>query len=443
MKQWMPRTLWGRTLVILAAPMLLVQLISAYIFFERHWDSMTRRLAEATASEVGTLMYLKANGMDEKTLTHISLDQFTMAMRFEGGQKLTRPNHQRFNVRRLKDSVLKNALKGDVWDIFLIKALQDKLENPFHVRVRNNKIYVDVETPEGLYHFSVASRHVFAGTTRIFMMWSLGTTALFLFIAALFMRNQVRPIRQLADAAEKFGKGQSKVLIKPSGAVEPRKAAIAFMVMRERIARQIRQRTEMLAGVSHDLKTPLTRMRLQLALMPPSAKITALENDVQDMEKMIHAYLAFAKGEEAEEGSESDLCQVLQGLITQHCQQENVVMQLPETCTLTIRPISFRRALLNILQNAQKYGNHIWIRLESSPKAVEIHIEDDGPGISQPLYRDVFRPFFRVEASRNLQSGGTGLGLTIARDSIRQHGGDIYLDASPHGGLMVTIRLPV
>jgi two-component system osmolarity sensor histidine kinase EnvZ len=257
------------------------------------------------------------------------------------------------------------------------------------------------------------------------------------------MRNQVKPIRRLAEAADEFGKGRDASKFKPEGATEVRQAAVAFIAMRERIQRHITQRTEMLAGVSHDLRTPLTRMKLQLELAPEASGLTNLKDDLSEMEIMLSGYLDFAKGEGGEEQVLTNLGNMLSIVASQARRKGGVIdLHVEGEINVPIRPKVFKRSLINLIDNAVRYAEHVSLRLGMRESFVDIIIDDDGPGIPKESREDVFKPFFRIEGSRNLETGGVGLGLSIARDVVRGHGGEIILDTSPVGGLRARIRLP-
>ena len=263
-------------------------------------------------------------------------------------------------------------------------------------------------------------------------------------VATVFMRNQVKPIRRLALAADSFGKGRDVPLFKPEGAKEVRQAASAFLAMRERMVRQISQRTEMLAGVSHDLRTPLTRMKLQLALLGDAEGVDELKEDVAEMEYMLDGYLAFARGEGTETPRSEDLATILGGVVAQARRKGGMVeLHTDGNLTVPLRPDAFKRSMTNLIDNAMRYGDHVSVHAGRLGEAIEITIDDDGPGIPEDKREEVFKPFYRLEGSRNPSTGGVGLGLTLARDAIRGHGGDISLGDSPDGGLRVRLRLPL
>jgi two-component system osmolarity sensor histidine kinase EnvZ len=272
-----------------------------------------------------------------------------------------------------------------------------------------------------------------------------GSALILLAVAILFLRNQVRPIERLARAAEMFGKGRPVPDFKPYGAIEVRRAAQAFITMRERIERHVTQRTEMLAGVSHDLKTPLTRLKLELAMMPDGPDVRSMRGDVAEMEHMLDDYLAFARGEGTEQPSEVDIVAAV-GDVVAGARRDGTRIGFAtaeEVLTVPLRRDAFRRALTNIVANAQRHANRIDVVLNRRRGRVEILVDDDGPGVPVDKREEVFKPFFRIEGSRNVETGGIGLGLTIARDILRGHGGDLTLGDSPLGGLRAVLQLPV
>jgi two-component system osmolarity sensor histidine kinase EnvZ len=444
-KKMMPKTLFGRTFLILIMPLLMVQIISAYIFFERHWDDITRKMADVTASQISAVMEFITL---EKTISAPLLPTLIKNFDFE---IIKHPNahfhlrdHSQFDVRKYeRESILRIVFKRDFWEIFLIEALQRYLTDPFHVSVKRHKVVIEVKGIDGIYEFQVDRRHVFTGNTHIFMVWSIGTMVLFLIIAAFFLRKQIRPIQNLSEAAEKFGMGQTMAVLKPSGAVEVRKASITFLMMRERILRQIKQHTQMLAGVSHDLRTPLTRMKLQLAMLSNLPQSKDLEADVDEMESMIESYLAFAKSGDFGVMSESDLVEVIYDILPKVIdnQRKVIFVGMPESYDMVIQVSAFKRALSNIIQNADRFAEHIWLTFTQTDKYVILTIEDDGPGVPESSFEDIMRPFYRLEKSRNKQTGGIGLGLAIARNVAKNHGGDLVASSSSKGGLAIALSL--
>ncbi|MDP6121612.1 MAG: ATP-binding protein, partial [Rhodospirillales bacterium] len=287
-------------------------------------------------------------------------------------------------------------------------------------------------------------KRLFSSTTFIFVLWMVGTSMILFGVATIFMRNQVKPIRRLALAADDFGKGREVPSFKPEGAAEVRRAASAFIAMRARIQRQITQRTETLAGVSHDLRTPLTRMKLQLELLGEGEGLGALKGDVVEMERMLEGYLAFARGEGGEAPRPERLDTLLDDVVAQARRKGGVIdLHTEGEITVALMAAAFKRCVTNLVDNAIRYADHVSVRAGKRGAAIEVTIDDDGPGIPADKWDDVFKPFYRVETSRNPVTGGVGLGLTIALGVMRNHGGDIELGDSPNGGLRVRLVLPL
>ncbi|MBT3172788.1 MAG: HAMP domain-containing protein, partial [Rhodospirillaceae bacterium] len=336
-------------------------------------------------------------------------------------------------------------------DRMLHHALSERLIIPFHIDTRRDdkNISVRIELKEGVLDILTPRKRMFSTTVYIFVLWMVGTALVVTAIAIFFLRNQIQPIRRLARAAEAFGKGREEVDFKPGGASEIRQAAAAFIDMRGRIARHIDQRTEMLAGVSHDLRTPLTRIKLQLTMLRESspdtgAEISDLESDIAEMEKMIDEYLAFARGQGGEAPVPADLSALLSDIV-EGARRNDTVLELDAEAALNLplQPNAIKRCLTNLIDNAVRYGEQVEIRARRVGESVEVLVEDDGPGIPPESIEDVFKPFYRLDNSRNPNYAGAGLGLAIARDVARSHGGDIMLQKSALGGLRAVLRLPV
>jgi two-component system osmolarity sensor histidine kinase EnvZ len=329
------------------------------------------------------------------------------------------------------------------------QLLRNKLKHPITVRkIHGTDIEICVQMETESVRMEMTAKRLESRTTTIFIMWMVAATFIFLMIAVLFLRNQIRPITRLAAAAESFGRGVDMPDFRPHGANEVRRAARAFVVMRERIKRQMRTRTEMLAGISHDLRTPLTRIKLQLAMLSDQEAVKELGDDVQQMEHMIQEYLDFARGEGREEALRVDLSDLLEEVVADYQRSGAAVtfVSSPDLQT-DIRVSAFRRVLHNLIDNALRYGKkcEVKVKLMQSVNSgyAEITIDDDGPGIAPAQREEVFKPFTRLDPSRNVNTGGVGLGLTIARDVVLAHGGSISLDASSLGGLRVAIKLPL
>jgi two-component system osmolarity sensor histidine kinase EnvZ len=328
----------------------------------------------------------------------------------------------------------------------LAKALKGHLTNPFRIDTESldQFVLVDVQLPEGVLKLTVNRKQLFSTTTYVFVLWMVGASMIVLGFAAVFMRNQIRPVLRLASAAEAFGKGRDVPAFKPEGAKEVRQAAAAFIAMRQRIFRQISQRTALLSGVSHDLRTPLTRMKLQLEMMGKDDGIVALKEDVAEMERMLDGYLSFARGEGSEKPQLADISVLLEESVRQARRKGGeITLRIESGLRVAVRPFAFQRCVTNLLDNAMRYAPHVSVQAGRWRDRIEVIVDDDGPGIADNYREDVFKPFYRLEVSRNPMTGGIGLGLSIARDVARSHGGDIVLGESPLGGLRARIWLPI
>ena len=438
LKRMLPRTLLGRSLLIILAPLVLLQVISTWIFYDRHYDTTTKRLSQGLAGDIATViqMMVRNPGSVER------LQVFRMAHRSmwldieftEGG--------------RLADTSTTATLNPftSVLDRKLTTAMEEFVARPFLIDTRSMEktVKIQVQLAEGVLQVLVPRDRLFSSTTYIFIMWMVGSSVVLFGVAMVFMRNQVRPIRRLARAADSFGKGRDVADFKPEGASEVRQAAAAFLQMRSRIKRQIAQRTEFLAGVSHDLRTPLTRMKLQLAMLPQTADVQNLHADVTEMESMVEGYLAFARGEGSEQPQATDVAALL-GEIVKRMQKPACAIDLhiEEDMTVPLRREAMRRCLVNLIGNAQRYASQVRVSAGRRGRTVEILIDDDGQGVPPDKREAVFRPFYRLDESRNPETGGVGLGLTIARDVVRNHGGDLTLEDAPLGGLRARVWIPV
>lgn len=433
-KRFLPRTLFGRSLLIIVSPLILLQVISTHIFYDRHWDTITRRLSSSIAGDISMVLNLMRENPGAANRAAI----FTRAREMFG-----------FRITLEPGVILPNKTTpaNARIDHFLTAALKERISRPFQIDTSSFKeeVIIEVQLADAVLRVVAPGDRLFSSTTYIFIMWMVGSSLILFAVASIFMRNQIRPIRRLARAVDSFGKGRPvEEDFRSGGAQEVRQAAAAFNLMRERIHRQIRQRTDMLSGVSHDLRTPLTRMKLQLAMLGRSPEIDELKADVAEMEKMIEGYLTFARGEGDEEAHETDLSAVVEEVVAQWTRNgaaidAHVEGRLEAWC----RPNALKRCLDNLIANANRYGTHVWIRAGKRGDVTEIAVDDDGPGIDEESREAVFRPFYRLDRSRNPETGGTGLGLAIARDIARAHGGDIVMDTSPHGGLRALVRLPL
>jgi two-component system, OmpR family, osmolarity sensor histidine kinase EnvZ len=431
-KRFMPRSLLGRTLLIMLVPLVVVQAIALQIFYGNHLSVVSRRLSGGIAGEIAytvELLHQFHSPADREWVLQMAREEFTLGIKLEPGAVLEQ--HKRVNILGPMDDDLAAALT----ERFNVPFTMDWTSEPQSVLIR-------LQLPDGVLDVQAPRKRLAIGTLFLFVGWIVGS-ALFLFgIAALFMRNQVRAIRRLARSAEAFGMGRDVPAIRPEGASEVRQAAAAFNRMQERIRRFLAQRTEMLAGVSHDLRTPLTRLRLALAMLPRTAElqqdVAEMTADVEEMDRMIGGYLAFARGEGIEQAEPVNLSSILDDVAAGARRAGTLLdLDVPTDLTLKLRADAVRRAITNLVDNARRHASHVALAAIAQGRSVLVTVDDDGPGIPADRRESVFRPF------ESGSSGGTGLGLTIARDIVRAHGGEIVLEDSPMGGLRARIRLPV
>jgi two-component system osmolarity sensor histidine kinase EnvZ len=434
-KRFLPKSLLGRSILIIVTPLILLQLVSAFVFYESHWDKVSLRLARGLVGDVAAVVDLLAQNRTPEgrnAVLELASTRFALEARIVDGGVLA----------NAKD---KNNAIGYVGSV-LLRTMKEAIKKPF--KIDTNKIdkhvVISIQLPGGVLEIVSNRKRLFSSTTYVFVLWMVGTAMILFGVATIFMRNQVRPIRRLAAAADNFGKGRDTPGFKPEGATEVRQAASAFISMRDRIQRQISQRTDMLAGVSHDLRTPLTRMKLQLEMQGTTESVEDLKEDIGEMERMLEAYLAFARGEGDEAPKSTDLSAML-GEVVSLARRKGAAVDLHTEgqIMVPVKPNAFKRCVTNLVENAERYADHVSVRAGQRGQAIEITIDDDGPGIPEELREDAFKPFYRLENSRNPETGGVGLGLSIARDVIRGHGGDIALGDSPAGGLRARLTLPL
>jgi two-component system osmolarity sensor histidine kinase EnvZ len=433
LKRFLPRALFGRALIIIVAPVIILQAIIAYVFFERDLDTTTRRLARDVAADITLLVAVEDGytGAERLRLRALEARQLDYRVTFLPGEDVP-PFHGKLTstIDLALDDILEQRIGKD---------------RDFRTARINNDFEIRVDVHDGVLRVLVPRDRVTVSKPDIFILWMVGSSLLLMGIAILFLRNQVRPIERLARAADAFGKGRAVPDFKPYGATEVRRAAQAFLTMRERIERHVTQRTEMLAGVSHDLKTPLTRLKLALAMMD-GPEIASMERDVSEMEHMLDEYLAFARGEGGEDAEIVELGELVRDAASAAAkarQHDAVSVETPGPVAVSLRRAGIRRVLTNLIDNALKHGGKVAVTLTQSAHGIEIAVEDNGKGIPEARREEAFRPFHRLDEGRNLQTGGSGLGLAIARDIARAHGGDIVLGESALGGLKATLRLPV
>jgi two-component system osmolarity sensor histidine kinase EnvZ len=430
----MPKGLYARSLLIVILPMVLLQSAVALVFMERHWQMVTFRLSNAVTQDIAALIdvYRDFHKLDPDN------------------SKLEAIARRRLNldVEVLPPGPLPPPLKKPFFSLVdraMSSEIAKQIHRPFWIDTvgRSNFIEVRVDVGDAVLRVVALRSQAYASNSQIFIVWMVGAALVLITVAILFLRNQIRPILALADAAEEFGKGR-EIEFRPRGAREVRRAAYAFLEMKRRIERAMEQRTTMLNGVSHDLRTILTRFKLSLALLSDENEARELTGDVDEMQRMLEAYLAFARGDIGEAAAPTDIPAMLETLRQEgeRLGHATEVVYAGEPIA-TVRPDAFKRCLANLLINAARHGGRIRLEGFCDTKFLQIHVDDDGPGIPAEQREEVFRPFVRLDEARNQDEGGTGLGLAIARDIARSHGGEIYLSTSPLGGLRATVRAPV
>lgn len=433
-----PRGLLPRALIIIVAPVLVLQLLMVIIFFDRHWDRVTARLTRAVAGDVAAMadIYNAAPAGVERNQRLARLERlFDLTVSVSHTETLPQADNPPWYAY---------DLLFDIFDREMRTTLDGR---PYFLDLESVPRFADVrvELDDGtVMRVLVPWRRISSSTAYIYIMWMAGLSILLLTIAILFLRNQIRPIRNLAKAADHFGRGLYPKGFKPSGATEVRAAARAFIAMRNRLERQIANRTAMLSGVSHDLRTPLTRLRLELALIGDSETTKAMQDDLAEMERMLNAYLDFAKGLDADPAQDIETGPLAETVIAPLKRGgRNVTLTIKQSAAMQGRPLGLGRALTNLIENGCRYGNAVDVTVQITGRFAEFVVDDDGPGIPAASREEMFRPFTRAEESRNQQTGGVGLGLSVARDMANLHGGDITLGDSPKGGLRAIIRLPI
>jgi two-component system, OmpR family, osmolarity sensor histidine kinase EnvZ len=435
----LPRGLYARALIIIIAPIVLLESVVAFVFMERHWQSVTRRLSEATARDIAAVidLYKDYQGKDNyRALTNLARDRLNLSLQILPPGDL--PSVQPKPFFSLLDRTLSNEIRLRIRNTpFWIDTVGDS----GHVEIK-------VKLPTAILSFLAKRSQTYASNSHIFLMWMVGTSVVLLSVAILFLRNQIRPILRLAEAADAFGKGRPiPDDFKLRGAREVRQAALAFAEMRDRITQHVDQRTTMLAGVSHDLRTILTRFKLELAMLPESPEIEALRKDVSEMQHMLEEYLAFTKGDGGEEARPTKLRMLLEE-IRDDAVKQGIPVSFKQSkrrreVVLPLKRQAIKRAITNLVSNAGRFSTTVVLRASIARNWVIIEVEDDGPGIPEDERENVFRPFYRIDHARNQDTSNTGLGLAITRDITRSHGGDVTLGNSSLGGLRAVMRIPV
>ena len=426
----LPKRLFYRALIIVAAPTIILQLIITIVFFDSIWIKANKNITRSLVAQLKTIEEVYKN--DKKNLDFFT-DSYKNTFNFEIG------------INK-KDTLLSSSgeRKFSPMDRSLRRELKSTFGNNnywFSTSKFKNAVEIKIKSENEILEFLVPKEMVSASSIRLFVLWTTLPSLVLIIIALIFLKNQTKPLVRLAKAAERFGKGDYVNDFRPSGAQEIRKAAYEFDRMAKRINRHLNQRSEMLSGISHDLRTPLTRLKLQLAMIKQKDLSEKMTKDIDEMEKMLNDYLQFAKTQSQESTSNVDLKNLF-NQIRESFNNKNLQITCEDKIYLSGRPLALKRSFENIINNGLVYGKNVYINVQKGNNRLAIIFEDDGPGIPEEQFKNVFKPFFRLDKSRSLNKSGIGLGLAIVEDVINSHGGNIQLGTSKFNGLMVKISLP-
>lgn len=427
-KDILPKGLYSRSLLIIIVPVVVLQGILTFVFLDRHWQLVTRKLSSAVASEIATFVDV-APSLGLNKIVELSKKFYDAEVNYIPNQKLINNIPKPIN---LVENTLSKELSKIMTDNFWVDA-----------HTYEKRVIVQIEKEGGIYEFTIPRRNVYATNSHIFLVWMVISSLLLVSVAVIFMRQQIKPIEKLSKAAQQFGLGKKMENFKPSGATEVRRAAEAYLKMQERIERFIEQRTLMLAGVSHDLRTPLTRLKLQLEMLSDDKTNIELLSDVNEMQKMLENYLDFAEDVTREKAIKTDLKQMIKEIINSESIENKVIefnVKNDKPIFFECRAIAMKRCITNLLNNACSYGDDIRVALEKKKDVIDISIEDNGPGIDKTDYDKAIKPFIRLDSSRNQNIPGSGLGLSISQDITSNHGGKLIMSKSNLGGLKVQLK---
>ena len=427
-KDILPKGLYSRSLLIIIVPVVVLQGILTFVFLDRHWQLVTRKLSSAVASEIATFVDV-APSLGLNKVVELSKKFYDAEVNYIPNQKLINNIPKPIN---LVENTLSKELSKIMTDNFWVDA-----------HTYEKRVIVQIEKEGGIYEFTIPRRNVYATNSHIFLVWMVISSLLLVSVAVIFMRQQIKPIEKLSKAAQQFGLGKKMENFKPSGATEVRRAAEAYLKMQERIERFIEQRTLMLAGVSHDLRTPLTRLKLQLEMLSDDKTNIELLSDVNEMQKMLENYLDFAEDVTREKAIKTDLKQMIKEIINSESIENKVIefnVKNDKPIFFECRAIAMKRCITNLLNNACSYGDDIRVALEKRKDVIDISIEDNGPGIDKTDYDKAIKPFIRLDSSRNQNIPGSGLGLSISQDITSNHGGKLIMSRSNLGGLKVQLK---
>ena len=427
-KDILPKGLYSRSLLIIIVPVVVLQGILTFVFLDRHWQLVTRKLSSAVASEIATFVDV-APSLGLNKVVELSKKFYDAEVNYMPNQKLINNPPKPIN---LVENTLSKELSKIMTDNFWVDA-----------HTYEKRVIVQIEKEGGIYEFTIPRRNVYATNSHIFLVWMVISSLLLVSVAVIFMRQQIKPIEKLSKAAQQFGLGKKMENFKPSGATEVRRAAEAYLKMQERIERFVEQRTLMLAGVSHDLRTPLTRLKLQLEMLSDDKTNIELLSDVNEMQKMLENYLDFAEDVTREKAIKTDLKQMIKEIINSESIENKVIefnVKNDKPIFFECRAIAMKRCITNLLNNACSYGDDIRVALEKKKDVIDISIEDNGPGIDKTDYDKAIKPFIRLDSSRNQNIPGSGLGLSISQDITSNHGGKLIMSRSNLGGLKVQLK---
>ena len=429
-KKILPKRLFYRSLIIVATPIILLQITITIVFFDSLWIKANKGMTRSLVGEVQTMfeVYKKGNENEQQMIINLYNKNFDF-------------------VVTLKENELLPGEKAERWFSPIDRSLRRELKPVFDAYWFDTTTYKElvdlrIKHENGVLQIFFPRHKIAPSSARIFALWITLPGLFLIFIAIIFLKNQTRPIVNLAKAAEKFGKGEFVKEFRPSGAKEIRQAAYEFDRMRNRITIHLNQRSEMLSGISHDLRTPLTRLKLQLALLKQQDVAKKMGEDIEEMTRMLNEYLEFSKHQKNEETETANLNYIIKDIVNKY-EDKEIYLKLEEISEISIRPNLIRRCLSNLIDNSLSYGKKAEIVTKKTTNNIIILVDDDGPGIPKNEYQNVMKPFYRIDKSRGLNKSGVGLGLSIANDIIRSHGGNISLEKSPLNGLRVKISLPI
>ena len=430
-KKYLPKSLFYRSLIIVATPIILLQIIITVVFFDSLWIKSNKGMTKSLVAEIETLfdVYQNESGYNEMIIDLYNKN-FDFVVQKKESENFIKQNTERWY------SPMDRSLRRELKDSF------GSLNYSFDTTSYKEIVELKIKYQDGFLQIFFPKDRIAPSSARIFALWITLPGLLLIFIAIVFLKNQTRPIVNLAKAAEKFGKGEFIKNFKPSGAKEIRQAAYEFDKMRKRITIHLNQRSEMLSGISHDLRTPLTRLKLQIALLKQKDLAKKLSSDIEEMERMLNEYLEFSRNKKNEDTEKINLNFVINDLVKKY-ENEKVNASINNNLEINIRPNSIRRCLSNLIDNGLSYGKKVKITTVKTINSIAIFVDDDGPGIEESEHKNILKPFYRIDKSRGQNKSGVGLGLSITNDIVRSHGGTISFGKSPLGGLKVKVTLPL